>query len=66
MKELFGFEAEAGGEGGGGAEEDEEDEGGAPKTVIMPTNIISLEASDEFLCERVMNLPEKDVQVISN
>lgn len=30
--------------------------------LIMPQYAISLTATDEFLCERVMNLPESEVQ----
>lgn len=30
---------------------------------IMPDFVISLEGPDEMLCERVMNMPQKDIQV---
>ena len=52
-------------------EEGEEDEDGgdsAPQynKQIMPHVVISLDASDEFLKERVMNLPQSEVEGTHN
>ncbi|XP_017781619.1 PREDICTED: adenylate kinase 7-like [Nicrophorus vespilloides] len=60
-RELFGTEAGGGGEEAGEEEDDEEVSGGA-RVSILPTHVISLEANDAFLCNRVMQFPEKDVQ----
>ena len=43
-------------------EEEEEEDKERGRTEIMPDLVVSLEASDEFLMERVIDLPEKEVQ----
>ncbi|XP_022909711.1 adenylate kinase 7-like [Onthophagus taurus] len=64
-KSLFGG---GGGDGGGGEEEEAEEEdeegggGGGPKPTILPDFVITLYATDEFLCNRIMQLPERDIQ----
>ncbi|KAK4884795.1 hypothetical protein RN001_001066 [Aquatica leii] len=41
----------------------EEEEGGfGPRSPLLPDFVVSLEATDEFLCERVMVLPEEEIQ----
>ena len=45
-------------------EDDDEDASGEPvqyNKLIMPEIVISLDASDDFLKERIMNLPESEV-----
>lgn len=46
-------------------EEGEEDVTGnvGAASSILPDYVISLQATDEFLCNRVMSLPEIDLQV---
>ncbi|KAJ8972901.1 hypothetical protein NQ317_019617 [Molorchus minor] len=77
-KELFGQVAETGqdgeggGEGGGGpgpvpgegmgGEDQIGDIGGNASIDIMPAFVISLQAPDEFLCQRVMKLPQRIIQ----
>lgn len=62
--DLFGA-----GAGGGGGEEEEDEEGGeeageaAVKLKLLPDCVISLEATDDFLCDRIMQKPESEVQV---
>lgn len=66
-KELFGQAAEAA-EGG---EEPEPEEGANQDIALnegvqdktLPHFVISLEAPDEFLCERIMSLPESEIEV---
>lgn len=43
-------------------EEGEAQEGNASNKVL-PHYMISLQASDEFLCERIMSLPEHEIHV---
>ncbi|XP_018322860.1 adenylate kinase 7-like [Agrilus planipennis] len=49
-------------EGEGGADEEEEEGEGGGRGKILPDYVINLTAPDEFLCERIMLLPEKRVQ----
>ena len=46
-------------------DEDEEDDGKKVNydTALMPESVISLNATDEFLKNRIMNLPEEVIQV---
>lgn len=67
-KELFGQAAEAGVEEvpeEGGAQQENILTGNAPDKTL-PHFIISLEAPDHFLCERIMALPESEIQVYIN
>lgn len=62
--DLFGGSTEGGGEE---EEEEAEDEEGGEATLqvkILPDCVISLEATDEFLCNRIMQKPESEIQVI--
>jgi len=43
-------------------EEQFEDENIEIRNTILPELVVVLEASDEFLKERVINLPEKEIQ----
>lgn len=45
------------------AGEEEEEEAGGGASNVLPDFVISLEATDDFVCERVMSLPEKQIQV---
>lgn len=66
-KELFGQAAEAGGEEApeeGGNRVEITNGNATDKT--LPHFIISLEAPDEFLCERIMALPESEIEVELN
>lgn len=67
-KELFGHAAE----GGAGAEEEADVApegggdvgGGAPAAdKLLPHFVVSLDAPDEYLCERIMVLPESEILV---
>lgn len=56
---------------GGGADataeeeaEEEEEGGGGSAGKFTPDFVISLEATDEFLCQRIMQKPESEIQVI--
>ena len=56
------------GEEEGGEEEAAEEDAKEPKfnKLITPEIIIKLDANDDFLCKRIMNLPEKLVQDTHN
>ncbi|GJQ87854.1 hypothetical protein Trydic_g1126 [Trypoxylus dichotomus] len=43
-------------------EEEEEDQSGATPVKIMPDFVITLQAPDDFLCNRIMILPEEEIQ----
>lgn len=61
--ELFGGDSDQGGEE---EEEEGEDEEGGEATLklkILPDCVISLEATDDFLCRRIMAKPESEIQV---
>lgn len=60
-KQLFGFAEDEADEGEEEEEEGGEEEGEA-RTVITPQYVIGLEASDDFLCLRIMRKPEREVQ----
>lgn len=65
-KELFGHAAEAGGEEAPDEEAAGEDAGLGDGTAdkSLPHFVISLQAPDEYLCERIMSLPEHEIEVI--
>lgn len=46
----------------GGGEEEDEDEANPEMDKILPDLVVSLQATDEFLCKRVMQRPEEDIQ----
>lgn len=52
-----------GGEDAGEQEEDINTIGDTGNT-ILPGYVIALQATDDFLCDRIMALPEKELQVI--
>lgn len=60
--DLFGGGADAAGEEE--AEEEEEGGGGASAGKFIPDFVISLEATDDFLCQRIMEKPESEIQVV--
>lgn len=60
-KELFGHAAEAGGEEAAGGEDAGLGENPADKS--LPHFVISLQAPDEYLCERIMSLSEHEIEV---
>ncbi|KRT79647.1 hypothetical protein AMK59_8326 [Oryctes borbonicus] len=55
---LFG----TGGETGEEEDVGEEEEGGAAPVKILPDFVITLQAPDDFLCNRIMMLPEEEIQ----
>lgn len=58
-KELFGGPEETLDEEAG----EEDNTGNAAGNNTLPDYVISLQATDEFLCARVMALPERELQV---
>ncbi|KAJ3118573.1 Adenylate kinase 7 [Phlyctochytrium bullatum] len=47
----------------GSGDEEAKDDRGASEDVILPDFVISMEASDEFIKERIMNIPEAALEV---
>lgn len=57
---MFGQASEAEGE----EEEADEDAPAATGNSILPDYVIALQAADDFLCKRVMQLPERELEVL--
>jgi adenylate kinase len=49
-----------------GDDEEKNEDGRSAEDSILPEFIISLEASDNFIKERIMNLPESQVSGTAN